>query len=318
MNEPHLSPAAISATLRELHEKYLPLREGRLADYIPELSKADPDHFGIAVATVKGEVFEAGNAEDPITLQSVSKPFVYGMALEDLGAEAVHEQVGMEPTGEAFNSIIELEKKTHRPYNPMINAGALAVTNLISGTSPADKLGRILRLFSRYAGHPVHLDGSVFVSERFSGHRNRAIAHLLRHFGRMGPEIDENLDLYFQQCSILFSTKDMALMAATLANGGVQPVTGERVLARPNLRPLLSLMFTCGMYDSSGEWAFHVGLPAKSGVSGGILAVVPGKMGIAVTSPLLDKSGHSVRGHAVFRELAERWGLSLFNGGGEA
>ncbi|RYZ97489.1 MAG: glutaminase A, partial [Proteobacteria bacterium] len=166
-------------------------------------------------------------------------------------------------------------------------------------------------------GHPVHLDGSVFVSERFSGHRNRAIAHLLRHFGRMGPDLDENLDLYFQQCSILFSTNDMALMAATLANGGVQPQTGDRVLARSNLRPLLSLMFTCGMYDSSGEWAFHVGLPAKSGVSGGILAVVPGKMGIAVTSPLLDGCGHSVRGHAVFRELAERWNLSLFDIGEE-
>lgn len=309
------SAAEIQATLQVLYEKYLPLRDGKLADYIPELSKADPDHFGIAVALVNGSVYEAGNAGAAITLQSVSKPFVYGLALEDLGPEAVHEQVGMEPTGEAFNSIIELEKKTHRPYNPMINAGALAVTNLIRGNGPADKLGRILKLFSRYAGHPVHLDGSVFVSERSSGHRNRAIAHLLRHFGRMGPELDENLDLYFQQCSVLYSTKDMALMAATLANGGVQPLTKDRVLARSNLRPLLSLMFTCGMYDSSGEWAFHVGLPAKSGVSGGILAVVPGKMGIAVTSPLLDKSGHSVRGHAVFRELAARWNLSLFDFG---
>jgi glutaminase len=318
MSHPLPSPAEITATLRELHEKYLPLREGKLADYIPELSKADPGHFGLAVSTVDGQTYSAGDADTAITLQSVSKPFVYGLALEELGPEAVHEQVGMEPTGEAFNSIIELEKKTHRPYNPMINAGALAVTNLIPGTSPADKLGRILKLFSRYAGHPVHLDGSVFVSERFSGHRNRAIAHLLRHFGRMGPDLDENLDLYFQQCSVLFSTVDMALMAGTLANGGVQPVTGERVLARANLRPLLSLMFTCGMYDSSGEWAFHVGLPAKSGVSGGILAVVPGKMGIAVTSPLLDNSGHSVRGHAVFRELAKRWNLSLFDFGGEA
>jgi glutaminase len=308
-----MSKSITATELARIHAKYDSIQDGKIADYIPELAKANPRHFGIAVTTIAGDTFEAGDSRHEFTIQSISKPFVYGLALEDRGREDLHSKVGVEPTGEAFNSIIELEEKSHRPYNPMINSGAIAVSSMILGNDPSDRLNRIIGLFSRYAGHPVHVDVPVFVSERSTGHRNRAIAHLLRNFGVIGSEIDATLDLYFQQCSVLMSTKDLSVMAATLANGGVNPVTGERVLQAEFVKDLLSLMFTCGMYDSAGEWAYTVGLPAKSGVSGGILAVVPGKMGIASYSPLLDSCGHSVRGIRVFRELSALWNLSVFD-----
>lgn len=301
--------------LDELIGRYRPVTEGSLAAYIPELARANPADFAIAVATTDGEVHEAGDSVREFTLQSLSKPFVYGLTLEDHGRERLRAQVGVEPTGDAFNSIIELERHSHRPYNPMINSGAIAVTSLLKGDTAGGKFERILELFARYVGKPVRVDEQVFASERATGHRNRAIAHLLRNFGVLGEEgvgIDEALDLYFRQCSILTNTRDLALMGATLANGGVQPLTRERAIAREYVRDLLSLMFSCGMYDAAGEWAYTVGLPAKSGVSGGILAVVPGRMGIAVYSPLLDSRGHSVRGTAVCRELSERFRLHAF------
>jgi len=304
-----------TAFLEELHSKYLPLRQGKIADYIPELSKARPDEFGIAVTTCSGETFSVGDFQKEFTIQSISKPFVYGLALEDLGRDFLRSKVGVEPTGDAFNSIVELEENSHRPYNPMINSGAIAVTSFIQGASSAEKLNRILGLFSRYLGRTPHLDVPVFISERNTGHRNRAIAHLLRHFQVLSHDavLDDVLDLYFQQCSIAMNARDLSSMAATLANGGAHPTTGERAIRSEFVRDLLSLMFTCGMYDSSGEWAYSVGFPAKSGVSGGILAVVPGQMGIAVYSPLLDSRGHSVRGIKVCEELSARLNLSIFD-----
>jgi glutaminase len=312
-----MKSAEITQTLKELHARYQPESGGKLADYIPELAKANPARFGIAVTDVQGQICEAGDTSANFTLQSISKPFIYGMALEDRGREAVRARVGVEPTGNAFNSIIELERDTHRPYNPMINSGAIAVTDLITGagnssSNASDKLNRILAAFGDYAGHAVNVDVPVFMSERNTGHRNRAIAHLLRHFHVVGAEMDATLDLYFQQCSILMNTRDLAVMAATLANGGKNPITGVQALKPEFVRDLLSLMLSCGMYDSSGEWTYTVGIPAKSGVSGGILGVVPGRMGIAVYSPPLDPCGHSVRGIEVFRELSQRWRLSMF------
>lgn len=307
-----LDPKMVPALLAETYAEFRALGSGKIADYIPELAKADPNRFGIALVTVDGQVFEAGDSQTPFTLQSVSKPFVYGLALEDHGRKWVHSRVGVEPTGDAFNSILELEEDSHRPYNPMINSGAIAISSMIRGSDPAEKLNRILELFSAYFDRRVHLDVPVFVSEKSTGHRNRAIAHLLRHFEVIGPDIEGALDLYFQQCSILADARDLATMAATLANGGVQPRSQKRVLAASHARDLLSLMFTCGMYDSAGEWAYTVGLPAKSGVSGGILAVVPGRMGIAAYSPLLDPCGHSVRGAAAIRALSEKLRLSIF------
>ena len=302
----------LRAFLKDLHQKYQPLREGKLADYIPELTKADPDWFGISVVTAAGEVCECGDSDQLFTIQSISKPFVYGMALEEHGREYTRSRIGVEPTGDAFNSIIKLDERSKRPHNPMVNAGAIAAASLIQGSGPPDRLSRLLAMFQRYIGREVGVDMSVYTSERSTGHRNRAMAHLMLNFGMIDDRVEETLDLYFKQCSVLVSCRDLAVMAATLANRGVNPVTGERAVAAEYVRDLLSVMYTCGMYDFAGEWAYTVGLPAKSGVGGGIVAVVPGQGGIGVFSPPLDERGNSVRGIKVCEELSEHFGLHLF------
>ena len=304
----------IKQVITELHRKYQNLHEGKLASYIPELAKANPDHFAIVAISVDGSITKVGNADIPFSLQSTSKAFTYGMILESYDREFILSKVGVEPTGEAFNSIVELEKHTHRPYNPMINSGAIAVSSLIKGEGLEARLQNTLNYFGKYAGHPLQIDESVFRSEKGTAHRNRSIAHLLRHFGVIDDRIEESLDLYFQQCSILANTQDLAMMAATLANNGFNPATKERAIKEEFVPDILSLMFTCGMYDSSGEWAYKVGIPAKSGVSGAIFGVIPGKMGIAVYSPLIDDKGHSIRGVHVFEEMSKKLGLSIFKG----
>ena len=298
--------------LQALINKYQALSSGHTAAYIPELAKANPNEFAIAVVTCDGRVFQAGNSEHQFTLQSTSKPFIYGMALADHGREFMRSRVGVEPSGEAFNSIVELEKNTHRPHNPMINSGAIAVSSFIHDFKNKKRLERVLDLFSDYVGHPVTVDEEVFLSEKKTAHRNRSIAHLLRHFEIIGDDIEESLDLYFKQCSILVNTTDLAMMAATLANGGVQPCSKKILVKKEYVPDILSLMFTCGMYDSAGEWAYTVGLPAKSGVSGGLLTVVPGVMGIATYSPLIDHQGHSVRGVRAVKDLVKQYNLNIF------
>lgn len=304
----------IQAVIEDLYHKYRSCSEGTVASYIPELAKANPDDFAIVVVTVEGEVFKVGKSEVPFSLQSTSKPFTYGLILEDFGREFVLSKVGVEPTGEAFNSIVELEKQTHLPYNPMINSGAIAVSSLIKAPNFSERVKRVMTLFENYMGHSLVGDEAIFQSEKNTAHRNRSIAHLLRHFNVIEDDIDESLDLYFKQCSILANTQDLAMMAATLANNGIQPLTQKTAIKSEFVADLLSLMFTCGMYDSSGEWAYSVGIPAKSGVSGAILGVVPGIMGIAVFSPPIDSKGHSVRGVKVFQELSKNLNLSIFKG----
>lgn len=303
----------IQAFLDELHQRYQGLTEGTVASYIPELAKADPNWFGISIMTVDGQSFHVGNVEQLFTIQSISKVFVYGLALEQRGRDRVLQRVGVEPTGDPFNSIIRLDESSKRPDNPMINAGAIATTSLIQGSDPTTRLNQVLDMFSRYVGHPVFIDVSVFMSERTTGHRNRAMAHLMLNFGMIEDNLDEALDLYFQQCSVLVNSTDLALMAATLANEGVNPVTGVQAIEPGYIRDILSVMYTCGMYNFAGEWAYRVGIPAKSGVSGGVLAVVPGQAGIAVFSPLLDSNGNSVRGVSVFEELTAKYGLHMFD-----
>lgn len=302
----------IQEYLAHLHERFLPEDGGHPADYIPALAGADRKLFAIALVTVDGQVFEAGDADAAFTLQSMSKPFTYGLALDTLGRAPVRRKVGVEPTGEAFNSILELEEEVHRPYNPMVNAGAISVAAMLHAADPAGAAQRSLRMLEGYLGRPAEIDAGVLESELATADRNRAIAHLLRHFQVIEGDIDAALRLYFQQCAVRVRTRDLAMMAATLANRGIQPVTGEPAVKKEFVRDILALMFTCGMYDAAGRWAYNVGLPAKSGVSGGILAVVPGRMGLAVYSPPLDAHGHSVRGMAAFRAWAEDWGLSLF------
>ncbi len=306
MPQPRTSP--VEHFLGDLHRRFAGLEDGEVADYIPELAKADPRWFGICLATVDGHVYEVGDTRQPFTIQSISKPFVYGLALEDRGRGEVLRRVGVEPTGDAFNEI-SLEAGSGRPLNPMINAGAITSTSLVKGRSPQDRWSRILALFSMYAGRGLALNELVYRSERDTGHRNRAISHMLRNFGILEEDPEPPLDLYFRQCSIEVSCRDLSIMAATLATGGLNPVTRERALDPGNVDEVLSLMTTCGMYDYAGEWVYRIGLPAKSGVAGGILAVLPGQLGIGVFSPPLDSRGNSVRGVAVCRALSEEMEL---------
>jgi glutaminase len=299
----------------DLYLKYKDLSGGQPASYIPELAKANSNYFGIAITTTKGEIFVAGDSQVPFTLQSASKPFTYGLVLDDLGRDFILSKVGVEPTGEAFNSIVELEKHTHRPYNPMINSGAIVVSSLIRAPGFNERVTRIKSLFENYTGSTVTIDEAIFESEKMTAHRNRSIAHLLRHFDVIDDDIDCSLDLYFKQCSMMVDTKDLSMMAATLANRGCHPLNNKRVVQAQHVGDILSLMFTCGMYDSSGEWAYSVGIPAKSGVSGAIFGVIPGKMGIAVYSPPIDEKGHSVRGKSVFQSLSNELNLSIFRNG---
>jgi len=301
-------------TLRDLHRRLAPIAEGRIADYIPELAAASPEWFAISVATVDGLRFDVGDFERLFSIQSVSKPFVFGLALEDHGREHVLSKVGVEPTGEAFNAIV-LDEATNRPFNPMVNTGAIATTDLINGKDQPERLKRLLEMFRRYVGRDVYVENATFLSERATGHRNRAIAHLMMNFRMIEDRVDETLELYFQQCSVLVDSRDLAMMGATLANGGVNPVTGERALQAQYVKDLLSIMLSCGIYDYAGEWAFRIGLPAKSGVGGGIVAVVPGVAGIGVFSPPLDEKGNSVRGVRTCKELSERFGLHVFESG---
>jgi len=308
--------APFRKTLNEIHAKYAGLADGKLADYIPELTLANPNWFGISVVTVDGQSFDVGDFEQLFTIQSVSKPFVFGMALADQGREAVLKKVGVEPTGEAFNAIV-LDEKSNRPFNPLVNAGAIATADLIQGKDLSDRLKKLLATFSAYAGRELRIDNAVFLSERITGHRNRAISHLMLNFGMVSEQIPDSLELYFQQCSILTNAHDLAVMGATLANAGVNPITKQPVIESQYVKDVLSVMLSCGMYDYAGEWAYRVGLPAKSGVGGGICAVVPGRAGIGILSPLLDARGNSVRGIKVCEELSARFGLHAFEAGFE-
>lgn len=298
--------------LTDLHEKYQSLNEGAVAERIPKLAGAQPEWFGICVVTVDGQVFEVGNCSQQFTIGSISKPFVYGQALEDYGREYVSSKVSVEPTGETFNSIV-LDGTTKRPYNPLVNAGALATTDLIKGNGATERHKRMLDMFERYTGRKHDIDVSVFVSEKAMGNRHRAIAYLMLNFGMVTDRIEETLDLYFQQCSILVNARDLAVMAATLANGGVNPITKQRAIDERYIQDMISVMLTCGMYDFSWKWAYQVGMPAQSGISGGMTAVVPQKLGIGVFSPPLDENGNSVRGIKVCEHLSKDFGLHLFN-----
>jgi glutaminase len=302
----------IDAYLAQLHEQWRGDDSGAVADYIPPLALADPASFGIAIATTDGHHYEVGDSRSRFTIQSISKPFTYALALADRGFGAVDAKVGVEPSGEAFNSI-SLAPDSGRPLNPMINAGAITSTSLVAGDSPAERERRIVDFYGRCAGRALEVDREVYEAERDTGYRNRGIGHLLRSVGILEGDPEEALDVYFRQCSVSVDCRDLSMMAATLANGGVHPVSGERVLAREHVDRVLSVMTTCGMYDSAGEWVVDVGMPAKSGVGGGVLAVLPGQVGIAVFSPPLDPHGNSVRGVEVCRQISTDLDLNLLH-----
>lgn len=310
MTAVHRSP--IQSFLESLHAQFAGVRDGQVAAYIPELAKTDPDLFGICLATADGFLYEAGDSRHLFTVQSISKPFVYGLALDDNGVQHMLTKTGVEPSGDAFNAI-SLHRVTGRPFNPMINAGAIATTGQVRADSPQQRVSRILEMFGRYTGHPMRVDPAVYDSENRTGHRNRAIGHLLRNFEILDDDPTAIVDAYFQQCAIAVHCADLALMGATLANQGVNPVTGVRAIEDTHVENVLSVMASCGMYDFSGGWIYNVGMPAKSGVSGGVLAVLPGQFGIGVFSPRVDEQGNSVRALKVCEEVSRAWELHQFN-----
>lgn len=302
----------VARIVADVYAECLADRSGEPADYIPELAAVQADSFGLCVATADGRVYGAGDVHVPFTIQSISKPFSYALALADRGPAAVAERIDVEPSGEAFNEI-SLDPVTARPRNPMINAGAITASALIDGRDAAERFERVRRCYSRFAGRELRVNEAVYASEARTGYRNRAIGYLLRSFGVIDSDPDEAVDRYFRQCSIDVTCHDLAVMAATLANNGVNPLTRERALSSTLTEQVLSVMTTCGMYDAAGEWVSTVGMPAKSGVGGGILAVLPGQIGIAVYSPRLDRHGNSVRGVAACRELSRRLELHFLH-----
>ena len=295
-----------------IHQKYKVVDDGAVATYIPELGRANPTDFGICLVTVEGQVFTAGDWDREFTIQSMCKPFAFQLALERHGAGETLKHVGVEPSGEAFNSI-EFDPKTGRPFNPMVNAGAIAVASLIKQKPAAAGVEAFVEKMGKAAGRRLQVDEAVLASETLTGNRNRAIAYMLLNAGIIDDGVQDSLHQYFAQCSMLVNCKDLAMMAATMANIGNQPLTGEAVFDFQNLKHVLAVMFSCGLYDYAGNWAFEVGLPAKSGVSGGIFGVVNRQLGIAVYSPRLDAQGNSVRGILACKELASHLGLHAFD-----
>jgi glutaminase len=303
--------------ISEIYQRYLPAQDGALASYIPELAMVEPDDFGIAIAMADGHIYEVGNTRKEFSIQSVSKPLVYGLALRDNGIDHVLKKIGVEPSGEAFNSIA-FDTVNNRPFNPMVNAGAIAASALIGGADKEDRLARILDQFRAFAGRELTVDENIFRSEATTGHRNRAIAYLELNSGMISGNVDEHLELYFKQCAILVTARDLAVIAATFANGGVNPLTGERALRADYCRHVMSVMTSCGMYDYAGSWEFSIGLPAKSGVGGGIMAALPGQLGSGVFSPRLDAHGNSFRGIKVCEDLSTRLKLHMLDYRGSA
>jgi glutaminase len=286
--------------------------DGTVADYIPELGKANPDEFGLAVATATGRLYTIGDAEAPFTIQSISKAFAFCLALEVAGPALVASRVGVEPSGDPFNAIV-FDPETNRPFNPMVNAGAIAVAGILREKLGNDAFGFMMERFSRAAGRPLQLNQAVYRSEAETGHRNRAIAHLLLANDALRVAPDEALDLYFGACSVSVTATDLARMGATFANMGTCPITRKTAFDIAAVRSTLSVMFTCGMYDYAGHWAYEVGVPAKSGVGGGIVGVVNRQLGIASYSPRLDTKGNSVRGVGAFKSLTDYFGLHAFD-----
>ena len=304
----------IPSYLDEVLQSVAADRTGMLANYIPELAEVDPERLGASIAMVDGELYASGDTDSLFTIQSISKPFVYALALADRGFEKVLDKVGVEPSGEPFNEI-SLEDSSGRPLNPMINAGAITTHSLV-GTetmNPAERMERVISGLSAFAGRSLDVDEAVYSSEIEHAHRNLAIAHMLRSHDILTENPAGVVEGYTRQCSLLVTVQDLAMMAATLANYGIQPVTGEQVVPKTVVRQVLSVMFTCGMYNAAGDWATQVGIPAKSGVGGGIIGAVPGQLGLATFSPRLDVHGNSVRGVSLFERFSSDMGMHVMN-----
>lgn len=298
--------------VQEAYRLFKDVDEGKVADYIPALAKTPPDKFGVCVVGVNGNVHEAGDTGYEFSIQSVSKPFVFALVCQEIGAEEARRKLGVNSTGLPFNSVMAVELNGDRTMNPMVNAGAIAATSLVPGSTAEEKWNYVQKGMSRFAGRDLSLNVEVYESEAATNQRNRGIAKLLEGYGRMYCDALIATDVYTRQCSLNVTAKDLAVMGATLADGGVNPITKERVIDRAHCKRVLAALATAGLYELSGDWLFEIGLPGKSGVSGGIFTVSPGKGGLGTFAPRLDLAGNSVKGQRVSKFLSERLGLNLF------
>ncbi|HEU4624521.1 MAG TPA: glutaminase A [Steroidobacteraceae bacterium] len=296
--------AQINAAMDAAYNKYKDLKEGANADYIPALAKVDPKIYGIALVTVDGKTYNKGDVASEVSIQSISKVFTMARVIEDQGPAAIENNMGVDATGDVFNSIDAIEKHKGAEMNAMVNPGAIAATSMVSGGSYDQIWNNILHTYNDFAGRQLKVLEDVYKSEAETNQRNQAIGRLMYAYGHIKSDPDRATDIYTKQCSVGVNAKDLATMAATLANGGVNPITKKRVMKTENVPEVLAVMATAGLYDDSGKWYYHTGLPAKSGVGGGIIAVSPGKFGIAVVSPPLDKAGNSVRAQKAIRDIS--------------
>ncbi|MGX1695532.1 glutaminase A [Microbacterium keratanolyticum] len=298
--------------IADAHARYAGLSDGVVADYIPILAEADPSWFGLTLVGINGSTHSAGNADITFSIQSISKAFVFALVCEEVGHAAIHDRIGVNNTGLPFNSVMAVELNGGNPMNSMVNAGAIATTALMPGRTIAAKWENIRNGLSRFAGRALEMDDTVYESEMLTNQRNKAIARLLQSYKRLDPDPLDIVDIYTRQCALSVTATDLAIMGSTLANGGVNPITGEQVVSAWASRDTLALLASCGLYERSGEWLFEVGLPAKSGVSGGIVAVAPGKGALGAFSPPLDSAGNSIRGQRACAYLSRSLGLNLF------
>lgn len=309
----HLPPDEEVATLvAAAYERYQSLDEGKVADYIPALARTPRELFGVCVVGIEGGTFAVGDTAHEFSIQSISKPFVFALVCQAVGSEEARRKIGVNATGLPFNSVMAVELNDDRTMNPMVNAGAIATTSLAPGATAEAKWRFIQEGLSRFAGRQLSIDMEVYESEAATNLRNRGIAKLLEGYGRLYFDALESTDVYTQQCSLNVTVKDLAVMGATLADGGVNPLTKERVVDAAIAKRVLAVLATAGLYERSGDWLYEIGLPGKSGVSGGIVTVSPGKGGLGTFSPLLDGAGNSIKGQRVTKFLSERLGLNLF------
>lgn len=303
----------VESVVKEAYEKYKNDTNGKNADYIPYLAQVDSKLFGVAIVTTDNQVLTLGDVKYSFSIQSISKVFTLALAMEELGPDKVFEKVGSEPTGRAFNSPLAVVDMPTHTGNPLVNAGAIATTSLISGKDAEDKWNKILNFYSKAAGEKLVLIDEVYKSEAATNTGNKALSMLLAKYDRIYADPFESVDIYTKQCSVGVNAAQLARMGATLANNGVNPATGEQVIKREDIPHILSTMTMAGLYDGSGGWAWHVGLPAKSGVGGGIVAIVPGKGAIAVFAPPLDAAGNSVKAQEVIEYVTEKLSYNLYS-----
>lgn len=303
-----LSAANIETALQSAYSKYKVLKEGANADYIPALAKVDSNLFGIALVTVDGKVYSVGDIKSEVSIQSISKVFTMALVMDESGVESIANNMGVDATGQVFNSIVAIEQYKGAEMNALVNPGAIAATSMVKGDNYDGIWNKILDKYSDFAGRKLTVLEDVYQSEAATNQRNRAIAALMSAYGHITTDPVRATDIYTRQCSVGVNAKDLAQMAATLANAGKNPVSGKQVMNAENVPETLAVMATAGLYDDSGKWLYRTGLPAKSGVGGGIIAVAPGKFGIAVISPPLDAAGNSVRAQKAIADISNALG----------